>query len=59
MPFFDWRCKNCGHVFEEMVPMRDAVNPACPKCGALTEKLVSIPSRAKVPGGTGASKRAW
>jgi hypothetical protein len=39
--------------------MRDAENPPCPKCGALTEKLVSVPGRAKVPGGTGASKRAW
>ena len=59
MPFFDWRCRNCGHTFEGMVPMRDAENPSCPKCGAITKKMVSVPGRAKVPGGTGASKRNW
>jgi putative FmdB family regulatory protein len=47
MAFFDYRCKKCGHVFEEWVPsLSRADEPqTCPACGAReTERLLSTPS---------------
>jgi len=45
MPMFDFECPSCGNVFEELV-FEDEI-PACPKCGAATEKRVSAPSPLK------------
>lgn len=62
MPFFDYSCSNCGFVYERMRPMKSHDSEiVCPKCGAerCAMRMVSIPGRAKVPGGTGASKKAW
>ena len=42
MPFYEYRCEECGHEFEAMQKMSDARLTDCPQCGkpALT-KLVS------------------
>lgn len=37
---YDFRCKECGHVFERIV--RDDEMPACPKCYMQTEKLFPL-----------------
>lgn len=45
MPMFDFVCTACGHKFEELVSGDDA--PACPQCGAGTERQMSVPSPLK------------
>jgi putative FmdB family regulatory protein len=43
MPIFDFKCRTCGHEFEELV--RHDVSPACPSCGgAALDRLVSRPA---------------
>lgn len=37
--FFDFRCKECDHVFEGFV--KPDVNPSCPKCEGETKRLIS------------------
>ena len=40
MPLFEFRCRNCEHVFETLV--RNGEAAACPTCGdARPEKLLS------------------
>lgn len=43
MPIYEFKCRVCGHEFEELV--RHDVTPACPSCrsGEL-ERLVSLPT---------------
>lgn len=44
MPIYEYRCEQCGEVFEKMQRM-GADAPACPKCGALeAKKLISASS---------------
>ena len=33
MPYFDYRCKKCGHQYEELVQAGDPL-PKCPVCGS-------------------------
>lgn len=36
MPFYDYRCKECEHTFEEFFRMAERSKPCkqpCPKCG--------------------------
>ena len=36
MPFYDYKCEKCEHVFEEMLAMKDRKKPErknCPTCG--------------------------
>jgi putative FmdB family regulatory protein len=41
MPMFDFACTKCAHSFEDIIAS-DAEPPACPQCGAATEKVLSI-----------------
>lgn len=46
MPMYDYRCKNCDEVFEELVFSSDASDEEieCPKCGQnQSERLLSAP----------------
>ena len=44
MPFYEYRCNDCGHEFEAMQKMSDAPLRDCPECGhAALVKLVSAP----------------
>jgi len=41
MPLFEFRCKNCGEIFEEWIPKRGEL-PPCPYCkGKEVEKIFS------------------
>ena len=41
MPLYDFRCRKCGHRFEELVRLNDTVG--CPKCKARNaERLFSM-----------------
>ena len=42
---FDFTCTGCGTIFEELVFGDEA--PACPKCGAATQRQMSVPSPLK------------
>ncbi len=42
MPFYEYRCSECGHEFEAMQKMSDQPLSDCPECGrAALVKLVS------------------
>lgn len=58
MPIYEYRCRECGHQFEHLLPTRTAPVPPCPECGAQApSKLFSTfsPTVAapKSPCGTG------
>jgi putative FmdB family regulatory protein len=41
MPTYDYKCKNCSHVFEHFQSMKDAPLRKCPKCGKIAlERLI-------------------
>jgi len=41
MPTYDYRCKACGHAFEEFQMMSDPVLRKCPECKKLKlERLI-------------------
>jgi putative FmdB family regulatory protein len=46
MPFYEYRCLECGHQFEKLAKMSDP-NPLCPctpegaQCSGETKKLIS------------------
>ncbi|RMG41763.1 MAG: zinc ribbon domain-containing protein [Planctomycetota bacterium] len=45
MPIYEYRCRHCGHQFEELV--RPGQQVVCPACGAdqnRLEKLISVPA---------------
>ncbi len=39
MPTYQYRCRKCGHEFEEFHGIRDAKPRKCPKCGARADKV--------------------
>ena len=43
MPIYEYRCSNCGNIFEMMRPASEADSPArCPSCGKEeSQRLVS------------------
>lgn len=42
MPFYEYRCENCGHELEAMQKVSDAPLRDCPECGQPTlVKLIS------------------
>lgn len=49
MPFYDYRCEACGHTFEAMQKISDAVLTLCPECGnsALKKQLTAPVFRLK------------
>ena len=43
MPIFEYACRECGTVFEELVTSADGPAPRCPKCDARrVEKRPSV-----------------
>ena len=41
MPIYEYKCRQCGHEFEELVFSQDET-PPCPECGSeAVEKLMS------------------
>ncbi|MDO5484187.1 MAG: zinc ribbon domain-containing protein [Desulfovibrionaceae bacterium] len=47
MPMYDFLCPKCGEKFEELVPAQSTDTPPCPKCGAASDRQMSIPSPLK------------
>lgn len=47
MPIFEYKCKSCGHKFEELV-LEEREKIQCPKCkSSQLEKLISAPNISK------------
>jgi len=44
MPLYEYSCNPCKKVHEVMQKFSDAPLAACPDCGALVEKLMSLSS---------------
>jgi putative FmdB family regulatory protein len=43
MPIYEYRCRGCGHEFEELI--LPGTEPACPSCkSADLERLLSMPA---------------
>ncbi len=43
MPIYDYKCRDCGHQFDELVKLGET--PPCPECGgADLEQLISLPA---------------
>ncbi len=43
MPFYDYKCGDCGHAFEQMLRIADMEKPTkkkCPSCGKKKVELV-------------------
>lgn len=41
MPTYEYKCRNCDHVFEQFQSMKDAPLRKCPNCGKNTlERLI-------------------
>lgn len=41
MPTYDYRCKNCGHRFEEFQSVTDEPLAICPKCSGELQRLIT------------------
>lgn len=45
MPTYDYKCENCGNVFEFFQSMKDDPITLCPECGHNTlKKMISLPA---------------
>jgi putative FmdB family regulatory protein len=45
MPFYEYRCGQCGHQLEALQRLADAPLRDCPECGAgALERLISAPA---------------
>jgi putative FmdB family regulatory protein len=42
MPFYDYKCGECGHTFEEMLRIADMEKPTKKKCPSCGKKKVEI-----------------
>jgi putative FmdB family regulatory protein len=42
MPIYEFRCTECNHKFERVVPRGQEVY--CPECSSKMEQIMSVPS---------------
>ncbi|HPN84509.1 MAG TPA: zinc ribbon domain-containing protein [Victivallales bacterium] len=40
MPIFEFKCLNCGHIFDKISKVEDRVSE-CPKCSKKAQKILS------------------
>ena len=40
MPTYDYKCLNCGHLFEEFQRITEPVIEVCPVCGGNVKRLI-------------------
>jgi putative FmdB family regulatory protein len=42
VPIFEFKCMLCDDISEEITSDREKVDSVCPKCGALSNKIMSV-----------------
>jgi len=56
MPVYEYRCPDCTHLFEKLVPFSEANRDvSCPTCGTQASKLLSTFAAIGTAGGSSAS----
>lgn len=38
MPLLDYKCPDCGHVFEQLTSLHNTEAPPCPRCGGTSTR---------------------
>lgn len=41
MPTYEYKCRNCGHIFDVFQKITDEPLKSCPKCGGEVYRLIS------------------
>ena len=41
MPNYEYRCEDCGHVFEKLHGMSEEPELDCPRCSGQTSRIIS------------------
>ena len=44
MPRYDYRCRECGNLFEKIQSFNSVPGASCPICGAESDRQISIPA---------------
>ena len=44
MPLYEYRCKQCGHIFEKIQSFSAPEEKECPVCHGEVERLISAPA---------------
>ena len=44
MPRYDYRCRDCGNLFEKTQSFNSVPGANCPECGAESDRQISIPA---------------
>ena len=44
MPRYDYRCRDCEHLFEKTQSFNSVPGANCPECGAESDRQLSIPA---------------
>lgn len=57
MPYYDYKCRDCGHEFDVRIPMDQAGTPqTCPECGATdASQVITNYGSYSIKGNNGAS----
>ncbi len=50
MPFYEYRCDNCGHEMEALQKLKDPPLVDCPSCGAPQLRKLISPTRFRLKG---------
>ncbi len=51
MPCYDYKCLNCGHVFEQLLATHKTEPLPCPKCKSKNlERLITGPRHFQIKG---------
>lgn len=43
MPFYEYKCLECGYTFSKKQNIQDDTYPECPKCHGTTKRLIQSP----------------
>jgi putative FmdB family regulatory protein len=43
LPLYPYRCTKCGHKFEKIQSFKSEPEKACPKCGGVLERPLTVP----------------
>jgi len=44
MPLYEYRCRECDHVYEKLERMSAPTTGTCPECGGKTTRLLGVPA---------------